>query len=105
MNEHDILTLDSYEEYLGKGIAGQYKQSHIKVGSAPFVGRATDTATLNTSVHVSSNNTYKGKFTFYNAYRKGLSQLFNQLKKHYDLAILSGDNEGEKENLTKLLTS
>ncbi|GGK20094.1 ATPase [Yeosuana aromativorans] len=103
LDEHDILTLDSYEEYLGEGISGQYKQSHIKVGSAPFVGRATDTATLNTSVHISSNNAYKGKFTFYNAYRKGLSQLFNQLKKHYDLAILSGDNEGEKENLTKLL--
>ena len=28
---------------------------------------------------------------------------FNELKKDYDLVILSGDNEGEKDNLTKLL--
>ncbi|WP_339917744.1 heavy metal translocating P-type ATPase [Yeosuana marina] len=103
LKEHDILPLDTYQEYLGEGITGQYKQNKIKIGSAPFVGYATDTSTLNTTVHISSNDTYKGKFTFYNAYRKGLSQLFNKLKKQYDLAILSGDNAGEKENLTKLL--
>lgn len=103
LNSHEIVSLDTYNEYLGEGIEGQYKQNQIKIGSAPFVGYATDTATLNTTVHVSTNNKYKGKFTFYNAYRKGLSQLFNKLKKHYDLVILSGDNAGEKENLTKLL--
>ncbi|MGZ0017765.1 heavy metal translocating P-type ATPase [Yeosuana sp. AK3] len=103
LNHHDIVSLDTYNEYLGEGIEGQYKQTQIKIGSAPFVGFAKDTATLNTAVHISTNNNYKGKFTFYNAYRKGLSQLFNKLKKHYDLVILSGDNAGEKENLTKLL--
>ncbi|WP_409446075.1 heavy metal translocating P-type ATPase [Mariniflexile rhizosphaerae] len=103
LNENNILTLDSYEEHLGKGIEAQYKQDSIKIGSAPFVGHTSETATLNTAVHISSNNTYKGKFTFYNAYRKGLSQLFNKLKQDYDLVILSGDNEGEKDNLTKLL--
>ena len=103
LNEQDIVTLDAFEEHLGKGIEATYNQNHIKVGSAPFVGHLTESALLNTSVHVSTNNKYKGKFTFYNAYRKGLSSLFNELKKDYDLVILSGDNEGEKENLTKLL--
>ncbi len=103
LDDHDILTLDTYQEHLGQGIEAQYNNQNIKVGSAPFVGYTSETATLNTSVHISTNNKYKGKYTFYNAYRKGLSQLFNTLKKDYDLAILSGDNEGEKENLTKLL--
>jgi len=103
LNEHNILTLDRYEEHLGKGIEANHKQDSIKIGSAPFVGHSLETATLNTAVHISSNNTYKGKFIFYNAYRKGLSQLFNNLKKEYDLVILSGDNEGERDNLTKLL--
>ncbi len=103
LNQHDILTLDDYTEHLGKGIEAKYKNQKIKVGSAHFVGHTPETATLNTSVHISTNNTYKGKFTFYNAYRKGLSKLFNKLKKEYDLVILSGDNSGEKENLTKLL--
>jgi Cu+-exporting ATPase len=103
LNQHDIVTLDNYEEHIGKGIEAQRNQQSIKIGSAPFVGLTSETSILNTAVHVSTNNKYKGKFTFYNRYRKGLSKLFNQLKKDYDLVILSGDNAGEKENLTKLL--
>lgn len=105
LNENDIVTLDNFEEHIGKGIEAQHDQNSIKIGSAPFVGLTSETALLNTAVHVSTNNQYKGKFTFYNQYRKGLSKLFNQLKKDFDLVILSGDNAGEKENLTKLLPS
>jgi Cu+-exporting ATPase len=103
LNDNNIVSLDDYEEHIGKGIAAKHNNDSIKIGSAPFVGYASETASLNTAVHVSTNNEYKGKFTFYNRYRKGLSKLFNKLKKHYDLVILSGDNAGEKENLTKLL--
>ncbi len=103
LNNHDILTPDAYEEHLGKGIEARYKNKNIKVGSAPFVGHSSHGNTLTTTVHVSTNDKYKGKFTFYNAYRKGVSQLFNTLKKEYDLVILSGDNAGEKDNLRKLL--
>ena len=103
LEENDIVTLDNFQEHIGEGIAAKHNEDSIKIGSAPFVGYTSETATLNTAVHVSANNQYKGKFTFYNQYRQGLSTLFNQLKKHYDLVILSGDNAGEKENLTKLL--
>jgi Cu+-exporting ATPase len=103
LKEHNIVTLDHFEEHLGKGIEATYLGHSIKVGSADFVGHSQEHAILNTSVHVSTNNIYKGKFTFYNSYRKGVSKLFNSLKKRYDLVILSGDNEGELENLKKLL--
>lgn len=103
LEENDIITLDQFEEHVGLGIQGVHQQNSIKIGSANFVGKSSDAALLNTSVHISSNDAYKGKYTFYNSYRKGLSQLFNQLKKNYDLAILSGDNEGEMDNLKKLL--
>ncbi|MBL7558651.1 heavy metal translocating P-type ATPase metal-binding domain-containing protein [Olleya sp. YSTF-M6] len=103
LKENAIVTLDSFEEHLGQGIEATHNTNHIKIGSAKFVGFKTETAILNTAVHISTNDSYKGKFTFYNSYRKGLSKLFNTLKKHYDLVILSGDNEGELENLKKLL--
>lgn len=103
LNKHDIVSLDHFEEHLGKGIEAHYKNQNIKIGSAPFVGYSSDANTLNTVVHVSTNNKYKGKFMFYNKYRKGLAKLFNGLKKDYDLVILSGDNSGEKDNLKKLL--
>lgn len=104
LEANDIVSLDYFQEHIGQGIEASHKDQKIKVGSASFVG-SQDVSVLNTSVHVSSNNEYKGKFTFYNSYRKGISKLFNNLKQDYDLAILSGDNEGEKENLKKLLPS
>jgi Cu+-exporting ATPase len=100
--ENEIVDLNTFEEHLGKGIEASHKNQHIKVGSAKFVG-AAESSVLNTSVYISTNNNYKGKYTFYNSYRKGLSKLFNQLKKQFDLVMLSGDNEGELENLKKLL--
>lgn len=102
LDEHQIITLNHFEEHLGKGIEATHADSNIKIGSASFVG-SVDSSVLNTTVHVSTNNEYKGKFTFYNSYRKGLSKLFNTLKQQYDLVILSGDNEGEMDNLKKLL--
>nr|WP_321228389.1 heavy metal translocating P-type ATPase metal-binding domain-containing protein [uncultured Psychroserpens sp.] len=104
LDEHNIISLNHFEEHLGKGIEATHNDNHIKIGSASFVG-AVETSILNTQVHISTNNEYKGKYTFYNSYRKGLSKLFNKLKKQYDLVILSGDNEGEFENLKKLLPS
>ncbi len=103
LDQNNIVTLDTFEEHLGQGIEASHKTENIKIGSAKFVGYQNENAILNTAVHISTNNTYKGKFTFYNSYRKGLSKLFNKLKKNFDLVILSGDNEGELENLKKLL--
>lgn len=102
LDANNIITLNHFQEHVGKGIEASHNNEKIKIGSASFVG-ATESSLLNTTVHISTNSNYKGKYTFYNSYRKGLSSLFNQLKKQYDLVILSGDNEGELKNLTKLL--
>ena len=64
LNDNNIISLDNYQEYIGEGIKGQYKETQIKIGSAPFVGYTNEKTSLNTIVHVSTNNTYKGKFTF-----------------------------------------
>ena len=103
LQENDIITLDTFEEHIGKGIEAKHDAVTMKIGSASFVGNPDKNNVLNTAVHISSNNIYKGKFTFYNNYRKGVSKLFNQLKQQFDLVILSGDNEGERDNLKKLL--
>jgi len=101
--EHDIITLDEYEEHLGKGIEGYLNKSHIKVGSANFVGKTASEDVKTTAVHISSNDAYKGCFVFKNQYREGVSEAFKEMSKSLQLAILSGDNEGEKERLEALL--
>ena len=46
LNDHNIVTLDDYEEHIGEGITAKHNQDSIKIGSAPFVGYASDTRAL-----------------------------------------------------------
>ena len=99
---HEIKTLDAFEEHTGQGLEATSGPQHIKIGSSKFVGAATKNNFQETTVHISTDHSYKGYFSFKNKYRKGIAQLFAQLNKAYDLVILSGDNDGEKSFLSKL---
>lgn len=101
--ENNIVPLDEYEEHLGKGLEGSKDDNHIKIGSADFVGRESSEYELNTSVHISSNERYKGRYVFHNMYREGVPELFRSMSADLKLAILSGDNPGEKKRLEQLL--
>ena len=103
LEEQNIVTLDDYEEHLGKGVEGSKDNEHIKIGSSNFVGNHQAGDSANTAVHIASNDHYKGKYVFHNQYREGVSDLFKNMSETFQLAILSGDNEGEKANLEKLL--
>lgn len=103
LQQHEILTLDQYQERVGKGIQSQYQEKFMKVGSADFVGQDQSRSDLSTAVHVSLNNQYKGRYVFQSQYREGVSSLFKDLARDYQLAILSGDNAGERERLEQML--
>lgn len=103
LSKQNIVTLDEYEEHLGKGLEGAVGEEHIKIGSADFVGSNLHFDALTTSVHISSNDKYKGRYIFHNQYREGVSEVFHSMSETLQLAILSGDNEGEKARLEKLL--
>ena len=97
------MTLEEFQEHTGKGIEGKYNQHSIKVGSASYVGESKANALMNTSVYVSADEDIKGRFVFKNTYREGISQIFDELSSDLELGILSGDNDGEKEQLQKVL--
>ncbi|WP_431164531.1 heavy metal translocating P-type ATPase [Tenacibaculum halocynthiae] len=103
-NEENI-SIDNYHEYIGKGIETSYQQTTLKIGSSSFVQNKSESTNLDTSVHISINNVYKGKFLFKNAYRKDVEPVFSSLKDNYELAVVSGDNEGEKSYLQNFLPS
>ena len=103
LEQHEIQTLDSFEEHTGKGLEGKIKGQSIKVGSPSFVGGEQLKNPVETSVHISANEHYKGYFAFKSKYREGIANLFSRLRKHYSLIILSGDNDGERKYLEKLL--
>ncbi|MCD8405175.1 heavy metal translocating P-type ATPase metal-binding domain-containing protein [Tenacibaculum dicentrarchi] len=99
----EMLPIDSFKEYTGKGIEATYKNRIIKIGSSSFVNNTDEKINLDTSVHISFDRIYKGKYVFKNAYRNGVKDLFSELNTNYNLAVVSGDNEGEKKFLEDLL--
>jgi Cu+-exporting ATPase len=93
IGERKPILLEHWEEHPGKGVEVQYGHTMARVGSAAFTGADTsdDKATVYirigehlTAVHVMSS------------FRDGMPALLSKLKKNYVLALLSGDNEKQK---------
>lgn len=99
----EVLQIDKYNEVIGRGIEVNYDNNSLKLGSSSFVKNQEQKSSFDTSVHISFNENYFGKFTFKNSYRIGVKPLFNALESNYELAVVSGDNEGEKKYLQKIL--
>jgi Cu+-exporting ATPase len=93
---------EGFTEHLGRGISGTVKGVKFALGSAQFTG-AEDPDPNQTQIHVRIDDTLKGRFLVSNNYRKGLKRVMEVLGKGYELSILTGDNEGEKENLEEIL--
>lgn len=102
-NDTKKLKVDAFEEITGKGIQAQIFGHQIKIGSAAFVDKTEGNNIQQTSVHIKINDLYYGKFIFNNQYREGLEELFKSLKNNYQIKVLSGDNEGERDTLEQLL--
>ncbi len=103
LQSNAIMTLDEFEEHTGKGIVGKANEHSIKVGSAAYVGSERSTSVTNTAVYISADEDVKGRFVFKNSYRQGVGQIFEALKGHLKLGILSGDNDGERSQLEQIL--
>lgn len=102
--ESIIFTPDFFEEITGKGIVGRVGNEVYKIGSASLVNAQIEMKNNQTCVFVSINDNYKGYYEIENHYREGLTQLFSTLcHKGYDLYVVSGDNEGERRQLERIL--
>lgn len=94
-----------FEEVVGKGIFAKFDTNEVKLGSSSFVKNLNESTHKKTKVHVEIDGIYKGSYVFNNQYRKGLEPLFESLAPNYDLVVLSGDNDGERAILSKMLPS
>ncbi len=101
--EQNILTLDQYKETIGQGLYGAKDANELKIGAASYVDNCVTNTPELTSVHISSNTIYKGRFVFHNQYREGVSEVLEKMKETMEVAVLSGDHEGEKHRLEALL--
>lgn len=101
----DKMEVTHFEEVIGKGIFASIQNDTIKLGSSQYLQHMSENTHKKTKVHVEINGVYKGSYVFNNQYRNGLEQLFERLAKKYTIVVLSGDNDGERKILEKMLPS
>lgn len=103
LQDIEVQKLSAFEEVVGGGVIGNIADKTITIGSSKFIGLETESFVNKTTIHIKIDNVYKGFYEFKNIYRQGVAELFKDLSKDYDLSILSGDNDGEKSALQRIL--
>ena len=96
---------ETYEEIPGMGITGLMNSKRLNIGSEHFVtGKSVQKTYTESRVYISIKGEQKGYFSFSNTYRPGLKEVIEKLA-NYELHLISGDNDAEKENLSELFGS
>lgn len=110
--EAEIRTVDEYHEISGSGIEAVIDNVNIKIGSEKWLkniyGRSfifNDKKILlrESTVFISINNELKGSFIISSKYRNGIKDIISNLEKDYKIAVISGDNDSERENIESFL--
>jgi Cu+-exporting ATPase len=97
------VEVKDFQEIPAMGLSGKVKGKEVVLGSEKYVKQSSEVKkTLATEVYLSIDGEIKGYFSLSNQYRKGLKELIQQLKGKYELHVLTGDNDSEKENLYAL---
>lgn len=99
-NQQTYTEPDHFVEVSGRGIYGKVRGVEIKMGSEEYVNGLTNEQDFQTSrVYLSINQIFKGYWEISNQYRPGFEDIIKNLSQHFDLFLLSGDNDSEKKYL------
>jgi len=97
---------DQYDEIPGLGISATIDGTRISIGSSQFVAGTNQLENMTESrVYISLSGEVKGYFAFTNVYRDGLREAIDKLSQHYELHLISGDNNAEESRLRELFGS
>jgi Cu+-exporting ATPase len=92
-----VLPVEGFVETSGKGVFGMVNGNRVRLGSAAFLGMEdTQMDDSAARVYIAINDQYRGCFTIGNQYRVGFAIVAAQLKQHFALYLLSGDNNSEE---------
>jgi len=99
------VEVEKFQEIPSLGVTGIVNAVRVNVGSRKFVTGKEDSAPLSTNVYVFIDDKILGYFKIENQYRPGLKTVIDSLRDKYELYLLSGDNDSERENLRPLFGS
>lgn len=100
----EVRGVEEFKEWSGKGLSGIISGVSYQIGSADFLDLVEGEPILDSVVHISIGGLYKGYYRFKSEYRPGMQKLFQDLNKvGYQLVVLSGDHDGERNWLESQL--
>jgi len=103
LNADYSKNVDEFREIPASGIIGIIDGAEVRMGSAKFVNaQKIYPKELSSTVYLAIDGEVLGIFTIKNRYRDGLYNVVDKLKKKYNLFVISGDNESEKESLSNI---
>lgn len=100
-------TVRSFLETAGCGMEGQVNRQEIWMGSAAWLQSRglkpmSAMAESGSVIQVAINGQYRGCYVLQNAMRPETDRLIQNLSTHYELALLSGDNERERVRFAEI---
>ncbi|MFY0598503.1 MAG: heavy metal translocating P-type ATPase metal-binding domain-containing protein [Cyclobacteriaceae bacterium] len=95
----DKVPVQSFDEEIGKGTEAIIYDQVIRMGSADWVGVASNTDMQESRVYLNIDSSPRGYFRIKTSYRKGIFESLEKLKNQVDLHLLSGDNDAESQKL------
>ena len=102
LNEYTAISITDFKSFDGKGIQGNANGRLVKMGSESWLNVKSSSQNKYTKVFVSIDDEIAGYFEIKNKYRGQILEQMSQLKTDYDLHLLSGDNDAEKDKLKVL---
>ncbi|MEO9532984.1 MAG: heavy metal translocating P-type ATPase metal-binding domain-containing protein [Crocinitomicaceae bacterium] len=94
-NSEQLLVVSAFSEEIGEGVQAEVNNRKW------FVGKSKEPnldPLLNASVvAIYRDDKYLGRFIFKSEYRSGIEAMIQKLKLKYNVHLLSGDNDSEKE--------
>lgn len=102
-----MLAVTNFRETVGRGIEGCVAGHTLWVGSrAWFESRGLNvpepSSEPGSTVHLAIDGQYRGCFVLSSSLRPEADAMIRALAEHYEIALLSGDNERERERFTAL---
>jgi len=96
----ELVEIENFEEVVGKGLVGKYKEHNIKLGSKEFV--LSQESDEKQGVFVEIDGKYKGHFIIQNKFRKGVKEFIDYFGQQFSLALISGDTNNEESYLREI---
>jgi len=97
----NLPDLAHFEEIPAKGMKAVLDDCTLKIGSAAFISSVSD-GRPGSRVYVSIDGQSRGYFAILQPWRRELKSLITDLDKHYDVHLLSGDRDADREALRNI---